>query len=116
MSTNENLETRINDVEAIVNTGGTKIKTDYNRTNYEISKGSKEAKYAYILTAGDYGYTVKVEEGQAGEYKLPSLIIHLDECLNILEITGLGKPIAQQTVYDIIDNMLEEHAARQIHG
>ena len=69
-----------------------------------------------MMTAGDYGHTVKVQEGQAGEYKLPSLIIYLDECLNILETTGLGKPIAQQTVYDIIDKMIEEQAAQQIQG
>lgn len=116
-------EKRMTDLDAILARGEHGLKTlnlKFCGKEFSLCRGSADAQYAYVLYEGGEvvagGGINAAGAENAMEYKMPSVVIHLDEFLNITEMTGTGKPLSPATVEQIIDQMLEEHAAAQLRG
>lgn len=106
-------ERRITEVEAILE--HQELATTYAGKEFALVR-ARGFHQAYMLYRdGKFPRQSGSDEPEpAVVFKLPSLVVYLDEMLNIVKQEGSGTPLSQTSVYTIIDRMLEEQAERSL--
>lgn len=119
MKSPETSETRINDINAILDERGV-VETQFNNDNYRLRRADETNRCAFMLTRGghfDLDKRYNPKTGKSERYFTPpDLFIELDENMQLLRVQPVKPEAAQSAAYDqevilaIVDKMIHETA------